>query len=303
MSTVLSPDRTTRVDNSQCVRQRPECAFVDKGVISHGGSVRNNPDALSGGHRSSCHTQPGVARQNLALVTVFMVWMAVLVSGMAKGSHGMSDNDRYSEQRERMVERQIAARGIEHPLTLDAMRGVPRHLFVPAGQERRAYQDSPQPIGHGQTISQPYIVALMTELIQPWPDMKVLEIGTGSGYQAAVLAEFSDNVYTIEIIEELGRWGEGNLQKAGYDNVHTKIADGYHGWEEHAPFDAIVVTAAADHIPPPLVDQLRNGGRMIIPVGSPFRTQNLMLVQKDGDDIRTSNVMPVRFVPFTRDDD
>ncbi len=213
------------------------------------------------------------------------------------------DEDQFTRQRNEMVERQIAARGIEDLLTLDAMRNVPRHRFVPEERRRQAYNDGPQPIGHGQTISQPYIVALMTELIRPRTDMKVLEIGTGSGYQAAVLAEFTDEVYTIEIIEELSNWGEGNLRDSGYDRVNVKRADGYYGWEEHAPFDAIVVTAAADHIPPPLVEQLRDGGRMVIPVGSPFRTQNLMLVEKDGEDVQTRNLMPVRFVPFTREDE
>lgn len=208
-----------------------------------------------------------------------------------------------ARQREEMVRNQIAARGIEDRLTLEAMRSVPRHRFVRESERGRAYSDSPLPIGHGQTVSQPYIVAYMTELIQPESDMRVLEIGTGSGYQAAVLAEITDEVYTIEIIEELGQWGRSNLVNAGYSQVNVKIADGYHGWEEHAPYDAIVVTAASDHIPPPLVEQLRDGGRMVIPVGSPFQTQSLMLVEKEGEDVRTRNLIPVRFVPFTREDD
>ncbi|MFO8029749.1 MAG: protein-L-isoaspartate(D-aspartate) O-methyltransferase [Cyclonatronaceae bacterium] len=213
------------------------------------------------------------------------------------------DEQRYERMREQMVNRQIRARGVEHRRTLQAMRTVPRHLFVREDDRSRAYMDSPLPIGHGQTISQPYIVAYMTQLIDPEPGMNVLEIGTGSGYQAAVLAAITDEVFTIEIIEELAEWGEQNLGEAGFDEVQVKHADGYHGWEEHAPFDAIVVTAAADHIPPPLVEQLRDGGRMVIPVGSPFRTQNLMLVEKQGDDIRTRNLMPVRFVPFTREEE
>ncbi|MBP3193271.1 protein-L-isoaspartate(D-aspartate) O-methyltransferase [Natronogracilivirga saccharolytica] len=214
-----------------------------------------------------------------------------------------ADEDRFASQREQMVEQQIAGRGIDNSETLEAMRNVPRHLFVRSSDQRRAYSDGPMPIGHGQTISQPYIVAYMTQLIEPKPDMNVLEIGTGSGYQAAVLAEITDNVFTIEIIGDLAEWGGQNLQEAGYDHVQVKHADGYYGWEEHAPFDAIVVTAAADHIPSPLVEQLKDGGRMIIPVGSPFQTQNLMLVQKDGDDVRTRNLMPVRFVPFTREEE
>ncbi len=220
-------------------------------------------------------------------------------TGTGSGFTG-DDDERYQRLREQMVNRQIIARGVENRPTIRAMRNVPRHMFVRESERRQAYLDSPLPIGHGQTISQPFIVAYMTQLIDPEPGMKVLEIGTGSGYQAAVLAEITDQVFTIEIVEELGRWGEQNLRSAGYDKVQVKLADGYHGWEEHAPFDAIVVTAAADHIPPPLVEQLRDGGRMVIPVGSPFRTQNLMLVEKRGDDIRTRNLMPVRFVPFTR---
>lgn len=210
-----------------------------------------------------------------------------------------AQND-YQNERNRMVDRQIANRGISDEATLDAMRTVKRHLFVPRQRMSQAYDDSPLPIGYGQTISQPYIVALMTELVQPKPGMRVLEIGTGSGYQAAVLAEIVDTVYTIEIVGELGMTAAGVLEENGYKNVYVKLADGYHGWEEYAPFDAIVVTAAAEHIPPPLIEQLAPGGRMIIPVGSPYFTQNLMLVEKDGERVRTRNVLPVRFVPFTR---
>ncbi|MCA1801005.1 MAG: protein-L-isoaspartate(D-aspartate) O-methyltransferase [Rhodothermaceae bacterium] len=210
-----------------------------------------------------------------------------------------AQND-YQNERNRMVERQIANRGISDEATLDAMRTVRRHLFVPPQRTSQAYDDSPLPIGYGQTISQPYIVALMTELVEPKPGMRVLEIGTGSGYQAAVLAEIVDTVYTIEIVESLGMTAAGVLEENEYTNVLVKIADGYHGWEEYAPFDAIVVTAAAEHIPPPLIQQLASGGRMIIPVGSPYFTQNLMLVEKDGERVRTRNVLPVRFVPFTR---
>jgi protein-L-isoaspartate(D-aspartate) O-methyltransferase len=210
-----------------------------------------------------------------------------------------AQND-YRDERSRMVDRQIANRGISDEATLAAMRTVKRHLFVPRQRVAQAYDDSPLPIGYGQTISQPYIVALMTELVQPKPGMRVLEIGTGSGYQAAVLAEIVDTVYTIEIVEPLGTTASGVLEQNGYTNVLVKLADGYHGWEEYAPFDAIVVTAAAEHIPPPLIEQLAPGGRMIIPVGSPYFTQNLMLVEKDGERMRTRNILPVRFVPFTR---
>ena len=213
-----------------------------------------------------------------------------------------TDTSEFREERHEMVRRQIAARGVEDPAVLDAMRTVPRHRFVPADQVPHAYTDRPLPIGHGQTISQPYIVAYMTELLQPASTDRVLEVGTGSGYQAAVLAEIVDEVYTVEIIPELAGTASRRLQQLGYDNVHIRNADGFFGWEDYAPFDAIVVTAAAEHLPPPLIEQLTDGGRMIIPVGSPFRTQILMLVEKDGDDLTTRSLAPVRFVPFTRAD-
>ncbi|MFW5835752.1 MAG: protein-L-isoaspartate(D-aspartate) O-methyltransferase [bacterium] len=206
----------------------------------------------------------------------------------------------FERMRENMVRRQLEKRDIDHQPTLEAMRNVERHLFVPPGQRRRAYDDGPVPIGHGQTISQPYIVAYMTRLIEPGPDDKILEIGTGSGYQAAVLGEIVDQVYTIEIIPELGNRARRLLNDLDYQNVEVFIGDGYQGLEEYAPFDAIVVTAAAEHIPPPLIDQLKDNGKMIIPVGSPFLVQTLMLVEKKGDNITTTNLMPVRFVPFTR---
>jgi protein-L-isoaspartate(D-aspartate) O-methyltransferase len=208
--------------------------------------------------------------------------------------------DPYEQERDRMVRQQIENRGITDRATLRAMRNVPRHLFVPDHQVRNAYRDGPLPIGYGQTISQPYIVAYMTQIVEPKADHRVLEIGAGSGYQAAILAEIVENVYTIEIIPELGESAATLLRDLKYDNVEVKIADGYYGWEEHAPFDAIVVTAAAEHIPPPLIDQLKEGGKMVIPVGSPFFVQQLMLVEKKGEDIRTRNLMPVRFVPFRR---
>jgi protein-L-isoaspartate(D-aspartate) O-methyltransferase len=205
----------------------------------------------------------------------------------------------FERLRQNMVRQQLQNRGIDHKATLDAMRNVERHLFVPHAQQRRAYDDGPQPIGYGQTISQPYIVAYMTQIIDPKPGYRVLEIGAGSGYQAAVLAEIVDMVYTIEIIPELGNRAKDLLDDK-YDNVEVIIGDGYYGLEEHAPFDAIIVTAAAEYIPPPLIAQLKDGGKMIIPVGSPFLVQTLMLVEKKGEKMTTSNLMPVRFVPFTR---
>ncbi len=208
--------------------------------------------------------------------------------------------DDLERDRNRMVRTQLQARGIQDAATLEAMRTVPRHLYVPMPQRRNAYDDRPLPIGYGQTISQPYIVAYMTEIVSPKDGDKMLEIGTGSGYQAAVLAEIIDRVYTIEIVRPLGEQAK-QLLETQYDNVYVKIADGYHGWPEHAPFDAIVVTAAAEYIPPPLVEQLKEGGRMIIPVGSPFQVQQLMLVEKRGGRTTTRSLMPVRFVPFTRE--
>lgn len=211
-----------------------------------------------------------------------------------------TEKDKYIKLRSEMVKFQIEDRGLKDKSVLDAMRKVPRHELVPAVYLSQAYNDHPVPIGYGQTISQPYIVALMTELADIKPGMKALEIGTGSGYQAAVLAEITDSVYTIEIIKELGSSAADKLKKMGYKKVQVKIADGYYGWKEFAPFDAIIVTAAAEHIPPPLIEQLKEGGKMIIPVGHPFQVQNLMLVEKKEGKIKTKNILPVRFVPFKR---
>ncbi len=226
---------------------------------------------------------------------IFLMFPLLLI--LSKDVYG----DDKARERNNMVRQQIQGRGIRHQATLDAMRNVPRHLYVPYAQRRNAYQDRPLPIGYGQTISQPYIVAYMTEIVDPKPGDKMLEIGTGSGYQAAVLAEIIEEIYSIEIVNPLGEQAKRILD-AQYDNVFVKLADGYHGWDEHAPFDAIVVTAAAEYIPPPLVEQLKEGGRMIIPVGSPFQVQQLMLVEKGKDgEISTRSLMPVRFVPFERE--
>jgi protein-L-isoaspartate(D-aspartate) O-methyltransferase len=199
-----------------------------------------------------------------------------------------------------MVETQIKARGVTHTGTLKALREVPRHKFVPLDRRSSAYNDSPLPIGHGQTISQPYIVAFMTEVIKPKKEFKVLEIGTGSGYQAAVLSRIVDTVYTIEIIEPLYKSAKKRFEELNYTNIEVKHGDGYYGWEEKGPFDAIVVTAAAEFVPPPLLKQLKDGGRMIIPVGTRFSTQQLVLLENKKGDIRSKNMMFVRFVPFTR---
>ena len=191
----------------------------------------------------------------------------------------------------------------EEPLDEEVMASlgtVDRHEFVPARQQPFAYENRPLPIGHGQTISQPYIVALMTDLIKLDSDDVVLEIGTGSGYQAAILAKLVKHVYSIEIIEALADESAARLKRLGYDNVTTTLADGYYGWEAHAPFDAIIVTAAASHVPPPLVQQLAPGGRMIIPIGGRFMTQQLLLLEKtDDDEVITRQVAAVRFVPLT----
>ena len=193
----------------------------------------------------------------------------------------------------------------EEALNEDVMRSlgtVERHEFVPARQKPFAYENRPLPIGHGQTISQPYIVALMTDLIEPGRDDVVLEIGTGSGYQAAILAKLVKHVYSIEIIEALADEATARLGRLGYNNVTTKLGDGYYGWEEYAPFDAIVVTAAGSHVPPSLIQQLRPGGRMIIPVGGRFMTQQLLLLEKtDDDEVITRQIAAVRFVPLTRE--
>ena len=209
----------------------------------------------------------------------------------------------FTLERQRMVEHQIAARGIKDTRVLEAMNKVPRHLFVPDGYLSSAYADYPLPVGEGQTISQPYIVAFMTESLDLKPDDRVLEIGTGSGYQAAILAEIVHEVYTIEIIESLGERARTLLGKMGYENIFVKIGDGYKGWPDEAPFDAIIVTCAPEDIPPALIEQLKEGGRMIIPVGSVGGVQELIRVVKKGDRIKTEDVLPVRFVPMIKGKD
>lgn len=206
----------------------------------------------------------------------------------------------FEEQRNQLVETGVVAQGIQDERVIEAMRNVPRHLFVDERQRGMAYQNNPLPIGHGQTISQPYIVAYMSEMLEIEPGDKVLEIGTGSGYHAAVLSELTPYVFSIEIIEPLGRLSAERYEEYGYHTIETKIGDGYYGWEEHAPFDKIIVTAAPGHIPPPLMDQLKPGGIMAIPIGSAYQTQNLMKVTKTEEgDVRTQRMLPVRFVPMT----
>ena len=210
-----------------------------------------------------------------------------------------ASSDDYTKKREEMVDRHILARGITDPKTLQAMLTVPRHEFVPEDLRDEAYADYALPIGYGQTISQPYVVALMTSQLNLEGDEKALEIGTGSGYQAAVLAEAVDHVYTIEIVPELAQRAGQTLKKLKYENVTVKNADGYFGWEEHQPFDVIMITAAVDHIPPPLIQQLKEGGRLILPLGNPLYYQTLTLVEKRDHDLYTKHITDVRFVPMT----
>ncbi|WP_340063597.1 protein-L-isoaspartate(D-aspartate) O-methyltransferase [Ascidiimonas aurantiaca] len=204
------------------------------------------------------------------------------------------------EQREKMIREQLVARGITSNTVLNAMRDVPRHVFVPENERASAYTDGPLPIGEKQTISQPYMVAYITQALQLKPTYRVLEIGTGSGYQAAVLAEIVDSVYTIEIVRKLGMDARSRLDSLGYSNIEVQIGDGYHGWPANAPFDAIMVTAGAESVPPALVDQLKDGGKMIIPVGPHRGVRKLLLITKKGNKIKTRHLMNVRFVPFTR---
>jgi len=213
----------------------------------------------------------------------------------------------FAAERHRMVETQMGASwdgrtAVTDPGVLEALRTVPRHAFVPAELRERTYADTPLPIGHGQTISQPYIVGIMTELLKLAPESKVLEIGTGSGYQAAVLAHLTPHVYTIEIVAPLADRAAKTLREQGYQEVAARQGDGYFGWKEEGPFDAILVTCAAGHVPPPLWDQLQPGGRMVIPIGGPYEVQRLVVLTKEADGARRSrSVMPVRFVPLTGD--
>ena len=213
-------------------------------------------------------------------------------------SEGMRENrSSFEKNRETMVERQIVSRGVKDHRVLDAMRKVPRHRFVPADLASRAYEDNPLPIGWGQTISQPYIVALMTELLDLEPGDKVLEVGSGSGYQAAVLAEIAGAVFTIEIVPELAEVASRNLEACGHGDVRVRAGDGYRGWPDEAPFQAIIVTAAPDHVPRPLLEQLDEGGRLVIPVGDVY--QELVVLTKENGAVRRRSTIPVRFVPMT----
>jgi protein-L-isoaspartate(D-aspartate) O-methyltransferase len=228
----------------------------------------------------------------MKIFAIIMLMFSAVLYGQKK--------DQYESKRQKMVDNQIIARGISDVATLRAMRKVPRHLFVPPEYAKDAYDDRPLPIGYGQTISQPYVVAYMTELVRPSKGKVALEIGTGSGYQAAVLAEIVDTVYTIEIVPELAWESTARFEILEYKNVVSSYADGYKGWPEHAPFDIIIVTAAADHIPQPLKDQLAENGRLVMPVGEPSSVQQLILLTKKKGKITETTLEPVRFVPLRR---
>ncbi len=231
-------------------------------------------------------------KTSLTIITLILLLMTTVC-----GEHKTMTSQEYSFERNQMVKQQIEARGIKDERVLKAMQKVPRHKFIPEKYRFMAYEDHPVSIGSGQTISQPYIVALMTELLDLEKGEKVLEIGTGSGYQAAVLAELTDRVYSIEIIPELGKQAEATLKKLNYENVKVKIGDGYRGWPEYEPFDAIIVTAAPDHVPPKLVEQLAEKGKMVIPVGDFF--QELKILTKKNGKVEEKIVTGVRFVPMT----
>jgi len=229
-------------------------------------------------------------------------WIAagLLAGAVACGEPGAGSEDAYMISRQKMVDIDIAGRGVTDTRVLDAMRNVPRHQFVPGEYIDSSYADRPLPIGLGQTISQPYIVAAMTELIDPKPEHVVFEVGTGSGYQAAVLADLVRHVYTVEIVPELGEQAAERLKTLGYSNITVRVGDGYAGWPEHGPFDGIIVTCGAEEVPPPLIEQLKPGGKMVIPVGPTHMVQELLVIEKDSTGrVSRRSVMPVRFVPMT----
>ncbi|OGR87592.1 MAG: protein-L-isoaspartate O-methyltransferase [Elusimicrobia bacterium RIFCSPLOWO2_01_FULL_60_11] len=234
----------------------------------------------------------------MLLLKLFFVLTILSPAAAAAAEAGLDE----ASLRMKMVEEQIERRGVTDAQVLEAIRKVPRHLFIPEALRASAYQDHPVPLGWGQTISQPYIVALMTQLLEIRRGDKVLEIGTGSGYQAAVLAELGARVYSIEIIPELASVAKGNLKRAGHPKIKLKVGDGYLGWKEFAPFDAVIVTCAPEDIPSPLVEQLREGGRMVIPVGKEDQAQELVLAEKRGRQMVRRSILPVRFVPMLRED-
>ena len=233
----------------------------------------------------------------MRIAAQFLLFAAITATGCGQQTPTAAD---FAAHRQRMVEQQLKPRDIKDQRVLAAMAKVPREEFIPVDARVDAYEDGPLPIGYDQTISQPYIVAFMTEQLGLKPGDRVLEVGSGSGYQAAILAELVAEVYTIEIVEPLANTAKATLQRLGYKNVHIKAGDGYNGWPEEAPFDAIIVTCAPDKVPQPLVDQLKDGGRMVIPVGERF-AQQLYLLEKKNGQLKESVSLPVRFVPMTRE--
>jgi protein-L-isoaspartate(D-aspartate) O-methyltransferase len=233
----------------------------------------------------------------MRIVAQYLLFVAIATTGCGQQVPTAVD---LAAQRQRMVEQQLKPRGIKDERVLAAMAKVPREEFIPVDVRPSAYEDGPLPIGYDQTISQPYVVAFMTEQLRPKRSDRVLEIGSGSGYQAAILGELVAEVYTIEIVEPLAKSAEATLQRFGYKNVHIKVGDGYKGWPEEAPFDAIIVTCAPEKVPQPLVDQLKDGGRMVIPVGERF-AQQLYLLEKKNGQLKESITLPVRFVPMLRE--
>ncbi len=233
----------------------------------------------------------------MRIVAQYLLFAAIATAGCGQQTPTAAD---FAAQRQRMVKQQLKARGIKDERVLAAMAKVLREEFIPVDARLSAYEDGPLHIGYDQTISQPYVVAFMTEQLRPKQSDRVLEIGSGSGYQAAILGELVAEVYTIEIVEPLAKSAEATLQRLGYNNVHIKIGDGYKGWPEEAPFDAIIVTCAPEKVPQPLVDQLKDGGRMVIPVGERF-AQQLYLLEKKNGQLKESVTLPVRFVPMLRE--
>jgi protein-L-isoaspartate(D-aspartate) O-methyltransferase len=233
----------------------------------------------------------------MRIVAQSLLFAAIATTGCGQQTPTAAE---FATHRQRMVEQQLKPRGIKDERVLAAMGKVPREEFVPADVRPSAYEDGPLPIGYDQTISQPYVVAFMTEQLRPKRSDRVLEIGSGSGYQAAILGELVAEIYTIEIVEPLAKSAEATLQRLDYNNVHIKMGDGYKGWPEEAPFDAIIVTCAPEKVPQPLVDQLKDGGRMVIPVGERFAQQLYLLEKKNGQQ-KESVTLPVRFVPMLRE--
>lgn len=259
---------------------------------------------LASGLELPCSTREAFSSARLALLFL----LAATVGSCAGGNEWTAGSDRsttapgdFRPARHAMVDTQIVARGVTDSRVLDAMRTVPRHEFVPPAQIGRAYEDRALPIGEGQTISQPYTVALMTELLDLQPGEVALEIGTGSGYQAAVLAELTDQIHTVEILPRLAQRADETLDRLDYEHVETANADGYFGWAEHGPYDGIIVTAAPDHIPAPLVQQLKEDGRMVIPVGPPGSYQTLWRLTKQQGKVISENITDVAFVPLLRE--